>query len=347
MPCSRGDIQTRRGCGIGESLGGGGVDGWEAHAELGRDRGDGCGARAGCQAERFAPCGALLARRRTMHVEVDRRAKSDRARFARGDDDQPANAFNEPGGTGGAAAGVVVASGRIGTVAFHEQDGSAERGLALPQAEQGVQFGGGSGDQVGGDRQRPKSDRCCCGGGNGAAVAGAAAAQLDDRHSTASAERRPDGGDAPGQFRVRRGQVRGRDGRDRFDQTGQPVVELRHTGKVVENPFVDAQRGDSERRPGSDFDEPPPPQGRIRRERAPMGVGQRGQGEAEGGKVPAGLALGCGAQRGEGRIQFYSRAKQEHASLKRGHAERGAQRLQRGGRTVAGRLVICEKPAAL
>src|SRR5439155_25799834 len=95
LPRSGGNIQTWRGCGIRESLGGSGADRWEAHAELGGDRGDGCGVRAGYLAQCFVPCGTLLARRWTMHVEVDGWAKSDRARFARRDDDQPADAFNE------------------------------------------------------------------------------------------------------------------------------------------------------------------------------------------------------------------------------------------------------------
>jgi len=73
-----------------------------------------------------------------MHVKVNGRAKGNRARLAGRDDDEAANPLEQARGTGGATADIFAGRGRIGAFAFHEQDGSPERGFSFPEAQQGV-----------------------------------------------------------------------------------------------------------------------------------------------------------------------------------------------------------------
>ena len=71
------------------------------------------------------------------------------------DDHRPGDPLDQTGRTASARR----IGGRVGVVALHQQHTARQGRLALPEADQRVQFRGRGGDQVGRDRGHPQSDR--------------------------------------------------------------------------------------------------------------------------------------------------------------------------------------------
>ena len=73
-------------------------------------------------------------------------------------------------------------------------------------------------------------------------------------------------------------------GRQWLHQAFKPWVQIGDARQVVQHALVDPQRAGGQRVSRLDVDEPPAPQRRTRRQRAPISVRKNGQGKAEGGR---------------------------------------------------------------
>src|SRR5581483_4347010 len=77
------------------------------------------------------------------------------------------------------------------------------------------------------------------------------------------------------------------------------------------------------------FDQAPAAKRRRRRQRAPVGLGKRGHGQAEGGEILARIALRRGDRARESRIQLHPGAQEHDRSLEARETEGAAQPLER------------------
>ena len=102
----------------------------------------------------------------------------------------------------------------------------------------------------------------------------------------------------------------------RLDQTGEPPIQLRYTGKKEKDPFVDPQPAVGEWTVATNFDDMPTSQRRVVCERVPMRVGKRCEREAEGRPGISSRARRSSTRIGEIPFQLHSGTKQNHSPLK-------------------------------
>src|SRR5690606_14570583 len=95
----------------------------------------------------------------------------------------------------------------------------------------------------------------------------------------------------PGEI-LKQPRLRGRKRRlaDRLDHAGQPLVHLPDAGEIEQHTLVNGERRAGEPASAS-LNEAPAPEGRARRQGAPVRLRKSGQSQAEGRKWPRRVAL--------------------------------------------------------
>ena len=165
---------------------------------------------------------------------------------------------------------------------------------------------------------------------------GVAAPEADDG-PIRPLRRRPQPRDAVRVFALAGGQVTA--GRQRICRR-QQAHEVAHAGidlgdadDRVQHTFVDAQRAGQQGLAGLQFDQAPAAQRGLRGERAPVGVRQHRQREAEAGMAQPTVALGLGAGCSKTPVEFDRCGQQQHLAFERRQLEQLCQpvELRRAG----------------
>src|SRR6185369_17441245 len=111
-------------------------------------------------------------------------------------------------------------------------------------------------------------------------VRGIAAGELDDGEGGRVAHRPPERRDALRQGALTRSELLRR--RYGFEDAGQAVVQVLHAEEVVQHPFGKAERARGEGVAGTQLEQSPTAQTRVRRQGAPVRAGEGVERQAEG-----------------------------------------------------------------
>lgn len=210
-----------------------------------------------------------------------------------------------------------------------EQRGRQQDRLALPEPGEAVAGGGVGRDVLGVHRVDPEPGAGGRGCGDVCAAAQVAADQLDEERRVRAPAHRPARGDP-----VRRQVVRGRQAvgdRGAAQLAVQPGVQVGRAEQEVQDALVEPEPGHGQPRLVVELHQAPAAQWGDRGERAPVRLGQRGQGEREGGVGPLRIAAGGGAACGRGGVQLVGGGEQNEVALEGGESEAGGQGRERGG----------------
>ena len=295
-------------------------------------------------AQRLLPQRPLLLGGGPSHIEADQRPLAERSPLAAGEDDQAAHALDKASDRLS-----VHGVGRVELVAIEQQHRAAQRGLALPEPHQRLQLARVGRQILRADDAQIPSQLATGRRSHAALVGRLDAAQLHRGQRRIARRLRPQRGDALGQSVLRWGQ--GRCLMHAVDDAEQPVIQVVHAQQIMQHALVDAQRAEHQRGARADLDQPPAPQRSLRRQRAPVRIGQRGQGQAEGRVRTLRIAVRRSKERAEAGIQLQAGAQEQHVALEGREAEIDAERVQRsratatrspqpGDRAVRGRSLV-------
>ena len=225
-------------------------------------------------AQRLLPQRLLLLDSWSDYIEADQRPLAKRSPLAAGEDDQAAHALDKASNRV-SMHGV----GCVEFVAIEQQHRAAQHGLALPEPHQRLKLA-----RVG--RQILRADdaqitpQLATGRHSHTALVGRlGAAQLHRGERRIARRLRPQRGDALGQSVLRWGQRHSL--MHAADNAKQPIIQVVHAQQIMQHALVDAQRAEYQRGTRADLDQSPASQRRLGCQRAPVRIGQRGEGQAE------------------------------------------------------------------
>ncbi len=311
---------ARPAVGPGEGLSRSRPDGGGAQVELG-DHLLNAAVQGSIRTQSLLPKYALLIRRRPAHLEDHRGPLTGAPTLAAGHDQGAAGPFQEvrhQALTRGVVAEIL---------AVEQQRAPPQRGLALPQPHEDVEFVRCRGNGMGRHHVQgePYTRRRL--GGDPTLRWPLVPHQL--HHGKPPRCPRPDCGDRFGNLEMGGHELFGVQ-RHRLHETLQVLVEVAEAGQVMQDALIDAERAGCQALTRAHLDQPPVSQGRAGGERAPVGFGQHGQGQAECGSGTLWIPLGSGTERPKGGLELYTGAQQENVALESRKAESLAKCVESG-----------------